>query len=88
MEADFWHDRWRNDEIGFHQRKFNRHLVKHWPTFGSQPEARVFVPLCGKSLDLIWLAERGHAVVGCEISEIAVASFFGEAGLTVRRFAK
>jgi thiopurine S-methyltransferase len=85
MEADFWHSRWRNNEIGFHQRQFNRHLVKHWPTLGAQPEARVFVPLCGKSLDLIWLAERGHAVVGCEISEIAVASFFDDAGLTAQR---
>jgi thiopurine S-methyltransferase len=84
MEADFWHDRWRSNRIGFHQQDFNRHLLKHWPGLGTETEARVFVPLCGKSRDLIWLAERGHAVVGCEISEIAVESFFKEAGLTPR----
>lgn len=84
MEADFWHTRWRNNQIGFHQHDFNRHLLKHWPRLGAEPKARVFVPLCGKSRDLIWLAERGHAVVGCEISEIAVESFFREAELTPR----
>lgn len=82
MEADFWHTRWRNNQIGFHQGTYNRYLVKHWDSLGLAAGARVFVPLCGKSLDLIWLAERGHAVVGCELSEIAVAAFFDEAGLT------
>jgi len=85
MEADFWHTRWRNNQIGFHQRAVNRYLLKHWDSLGLAPAARVFVPLCGKSLDLVWLAERGHAVVGCELSEIAVASFFDEAGLTPRK---
>lgn len=85
MEADFWHSRWRSNQIGFHQHDFNRHLLKHWPRLGAEPGARVFVPLCGKSRDLIWLAERGHAVVGCEISDIAVAAFFREAGLTPQK---
>ena len=84
MEADFWHCRWRNNEIGFHQGEFNRHLLKHWPALDVQRGARVLVPLCGKSRDLIWLAERGHAVVGCEINELAVEKFFTEAGLTPR----
>jgi len=82
METDFWHRRWLKNQIGFHQHDFNRHLLKFWPRLDAEPGARVFVPLCGKSRDLIWLAERGHAVVGCEISEIAVAAFFREAGLT------
>jgi len=81
MDAEFWHTRWRNNEIGFHQDEFNRHIVKHWPTLGVQSGSRVFVPLCGKSRDLIWLAGRGHPVVGCEINEIAVEKFFTEAGL-------
>jgi len=84
MEAEFWHSRWRSNKIGFHQHDFNRHLTKHWPRLDSEPGARVLVPLCGKSRDMIWLAERGHAVVGCEISRIAVESFFREAGLAPR----
>jgi thiopurine S-methyltransferase len=84
MDADFWHCRWRNNQIGFHLDEFNRHLLNHWPNLGAHRGARVFVPLCGKSRDLIWLAERGHAVVGCEINEIAVEKFFTEAGLAPR----
>lgn len=84
MDLNFWHSRWRNNEIGFHQHDFNRHLLKHWPLLAAQPGSRVFVPLCGKSQDMIWLAERGHSVVGCEIDEIAVKAFFEEAGLTPR----
>lgn len=85
MDADFWHTRWRNNEIAFHKNAFNRHLLKHWTASGARPGGRVFVPLCGKSVDLLWLAEYGHAVVGCEISEIAVESFFSEAGLAPQR---
>ena len=38
----------------------------------------VFVPLCGKSLDMVWLLEQGFSVTGCEISELAVQQFFTE----------
>ncbi len=81
MDADFWLDHWRRNQIGFHQKDFNSRLVKYWHTLGVQPGARVFVPLCGKSRDLIWLSKQGYAVVGCEISRIAVESFFKEASL-------
>lgn len=85
MEADFWHQRWRKNQIGFHQHGINPHLVRYWDQLDAGPEARVFVPLCGKSRDMLWLAERGHPVVGCELSELAVAAFFEEAGLTAHR---
>ena len=38
----------------------------------------IFVPLCGKTLDLIWLNEKGHTVMGCELSEVAAKQFFEE----------
>jgi thiopurine S-methyltransferase len=37
--------------------------------------------LCGKSEDLRWLAERGHDVVGVELSLIAAKAFAQEQGL-------
>jgi thiopurine S-methyltransferase len=43
--------------------------------------APVFVPLCGKSLDMLWLREQGHAVLGVELSEKAVSAFFEENGI-------
>lgn len=81
MQPDFWHERWRTGQIGFHRPSVNPVLERWWPTLGLPPGARVYVPLCGKSLDLRWLAARGHAVTGSELSPIAVAEFYSEAGL-------
>ncbi|KTC63401.1 thiopurine S-methyltransferase, partial [Pseudomonas fluorescens ABAC62] len=46
--------------------------------------AKVLVPLCGKSLDLMWLASQGYRVLGVELSEQAVEAFFSEQNLTPR----
>jgi len=78
VEAQFWHDRWERREIGFHMAKPHVALGRHWNSLGLSPGARVFVPLAGKSLDLVWLAERGHAVVGVELSPVAVREFAEE----------
>jgi thiopurine S-methyltransferase len=78
MEASFWHERWAKREIGFHMPKPHDALLRHWPKLGLAAGSTVFVPLAGKSLDLCWLAERGHRVVGIELSPTAVAEFHAE----------
>ncbi|HSJ48296.1 MAG TPA: thiopurine S-methyltransferase [Gammaproteobacteria bacterium] len=78
MDPDFWHARWRNSEIGFHQEEINLHLQNFWAQTGAAAGSTVFVPLCGKSRDLLWLREQGHPVLGVEISPIAVEAFFEE----------
>lgn len=82
MDISFWHDRWKQNEIGFHQADFNSHLQEFWPALGLPAKTRVFVPLCGKSRDLLWLRARGHGVLGVEVSPIAVRDFFRENRLT------
>lgn len=82
MEPEFWHERWARDEIGFHQHDFNAHMQSFVSRLGLTPAGHVFVPLCGKSLDLLWLMRRGYRVTGVEISEKAVTDFFAENGLT------
>src|SRR5690554_2197222 len=81
MEPDFWHERWRQNRIGFHQEEPLPLLCRHWPALGLPTDSRVFVPLCGKSVDMAWLAGRGHRVLGVELSELAVRQFFQERGL-------
>lgn len=81
MDRTFWLERWNKQEIGFHQGDFDQALVKYWSRLNVPAGARVFVPLCGKSLDMVWLAQNGHAVVGAELSERAVDDFFAERGL-------
>lgn len=83
MEHAFWRERWREGRIGFHRPDPNPHLVAHAAHLGEG--TRVFVPLSGKSVDLAWLCMRGHAVVGAELVESAVASFFEEAGMSPAR---
>ena len=85
MEHQFWHEKWETGETPFHQDDFHSLLVRHWPALGVAPGSRVFVPLCGKSRDMLWLLEQGHEVLGVELSEIAVQAFFDENGLAVER---
>ncbi|WP_296255193.1 MULTISPECIES: thiopurine S-methyltransferase [unclassified Pseudomonas] len=82
MEPEFWHERWAINQIGFNQSEVNPYLVVQWPELKVQPGARVFVPLCGKTIDLHWLLRQGLQVVGVELSEKAVAAWFSESGLT------
>ena len=81
MDADYWCERWAKSETGFHQNEINPHLQRFWPAINLAPGSRVFVPLCGKSRDMLWLRGQGHEVVGVEICPLAVEAFFAESGL-------
>jgi thiopurine S-methyltransferase len=85
MNREFWLDKWRRNEIGFHEAEYQRFLLRFWPRLGLVAGATVLVPLCGKSLDLLWLARQGHRVVGVELSALAVEAFFSEHGLEPQR---
>jgi len=82
MDPDFWHRRWRNNQIGFHEGAPNTLLTAHFAELGVPAGARLFVPLCGKSHDLLWLRAQGYRVVGAELSRLAVEQFFAEQDLT------
>lgn len=82
MEPKFWQERWARNQIGFHLPEVNPYLQRHWPPLAEG--AKVLVPLCGKSLDLMWLASQGLRVLGVELSEQAVEAFFSEQNLTPR----
>lgn len=82
MEPDFWHQKWGSNVIGFHKHEANPLLVSHIESLVLTDGSRVFVPLCGKTLDISWLISQGHRVVGVELSEIAVNQLFDELNLT------
>ncbi|MBX3302390.1 MAG: thiopurine S-methyltransferase [Nitrospira sp.] len=84
MEATFWHTRWQTNQTGWHERAVNPLLITHFSSLNVPPGGRVFVPLCGKSLDLGWLLSQGYAVVGAELSELAVTQLFAELGMEAR----
>ena len=85
MRAEFWLERWRTGATGWHQAAVNPLLIKHWPALNLSSRCSVFVPLCGKSLDMRWLREAGHSLFGVELAEAAVRAFFEEASIPFER---
>ncbi len=86
MKNNYWHDRWKDENIGFHQSDINPYLCRYWQELHVTPDREVFVPLCGKSFDMLWLREQGHPVLGVELSVIAVQAFFKENNICAEQY--
>lgn len=82
MDANFWHERWANNEIGFHQSEANPLLVENFNALSLPVGSRIFLPLCGKTLDIGWLLGQGYRIAGAELSELAVGQLFSELSIT------
>ncbi len=80
-----WLQLWRDEDTEFHQFNVSPLLQRFWSSLLLKRGSRVLVPLCGKSLDMLWLAKQGYQVVGIELSPIAVKAFFKEANLKPRK---
>lgn len=74
MNKEFWLNKWATNDIGFHEGVVNAMLMKHFNRLG-QPNT-IFVPLCGKAVDIIWLIKQSVHVIGVELSETAVQQLF------------
>lgn len=81
MSQQFWLDKWKNQDIGFNQQQINPHLLAFHPQLGALAGKKVYVPLCGKSIDMAWLLAQGAHVIGVELSQLALEQFFDEQGL-------
>jgi len=80
-----WHEAWKRPRQGFHQTETNAHLKKHLGWLSQSGTDRVFVPLCGCSLDLECLTQHYRQVVGVELVEAPVQRFFEERSLSPDR---
>lgn len=87
MDPEFWHERWQQGRIGFHLETVHWALERYWTGVADDRTDRVLVPLCGKTVDMRWLAGRGHPVTGIELSGKAAREFFDEWGQTPVRHA-
>lgn len=81
-----WLERWREGRIGFHRTDTHPALMRHWSSLDMPVGAKVLVPLCGKSLDMRWLADQGHPVLGIELAEEAIEQFLAEGKGDVSRY--
>jgi len=78
MDKEFWIRRWQDGLTGWHCKDFNKSLVTNAQTIFMDQSLPIFVPLCGKSRDMLWLLKQGYSVVACELSHKAVLEFFTE----------
>ena len=81
MDASFWHQRWEQNDTAFHKSEPNPLLVKYFKELSLPKGRRVFLPLCGKSLDISWLLVNGYQVAGAELSRIAIEQLFENLGV-------
>ena len=81
MDPEYWHQKWNDNQIAFHEREGNVLLAAHFKDLGLAEGAKVFVPLCGKTRDIAWLLSKGCRVAGAELSRLAVEQLFAELGL-------
>ena len=73
-----WLNRWENNKIGWHAEQINRQLIEYLSELNLAKKDKIFVPLCGKSLDMIYLLNQGLSIVAVEMSDIAIEQFFNE----------
>jgi len=78
MEIDFWQQRWDLDQIAFHLPTVNPYLASFLTDFNISTPSQIFIPLCGKSLDITWLASHKFSVLGVECSKKAINDLFHE----------
>lgn len=81
MEAKFWLQRWEDNKIGFHRSEVNPVLPKYFGKLSLLEGSRIFLPLCGKTLDIAWFLSKGYRIAGVELSEIAIQQLFEELGV-------
>lgn len=81
MDASFWLQKWERNEIAFHRSDANPLLVNYFKELSLEQGSRVFLPLCGKTLDIAWLLANGYRVAGAELSKTAIEQLFMELGV-------
>lgn len=77
-----WIARWKDGETGWHKGETNARLIKFIDCLQLNKSDTVFVPLCGKSQDMIYLLQQGYKVIGVELSALAIDAFFNENSIT------
>lgn len=79
MEAPFWIQSWEKGgfHTSFHRKDIHPYVLEHLSPAELQGKT-VLVPLCGKSLDMLYLSSYAEKVIGIELVEQAILEFLEE----------
>ena len=82
MKQEDWEQRWKYSIVLFHEHNVHQDLIKYEDKLlPSQTKLKVLLPWCGKTLDMLYLADKGHQVIGVDITEAPIHQFFNEHNL-------
>ncbi|KFQ76291.1 Thiopurine S-methyltransferase, partial [Phoenicopterus ruber ruber] len=80
-----WLQKWEAGTAGFHKEHGHPLLQKYLDVLlNGRSGLKIFFPLCGKAVEMKWLADMGHSVVGVDVSEKALKAFYAEQNLPYR----
>lgn len=88
MDKEFWLTKWEEKDTKFDQHQVNSNLMEHEKILGSLKNKKVLIPLCGKSIDILWFLKQGAEVIGIELNPIALELFFAENNLVYKKINK
>ncbi|MGA0556913.1 thiopurine S-methyltransferase [Larkinella sp. VNQ87] len=77
MEKQAWAESWEASNNRFHRQDVHPYVLKHLTPFALM-EKSILVPLCGRSLDLVYFSQFAERVVGVEQAESVILQFFAE----------
>jgi len=86
QRVEYWDAKWKANQSSWHIDGTNHFLVKYFNHITKiKNPARILVPLCGKAVDVKWMYDLGHSVVGIEGVEEPIIQFFTEQHLEYRK---
>ncbi len=85
VQPEFWHDRWRTGQIGFHQSTVDRSWRSTGRSSPCRPQAAYSCPSAARVSIFCGCAIAGTASWAVELSAIALESFCMENGIPARR---
>lgn len=86
MQTEFWVNSWEREGTytSFHRSDIHPYVIQYAPKEYLEGK-RVFVPLCGKTNDMLWFARYADEVVGVELVEKPILQFFAQNDLPYRK---
>ncbi|XP_075246699.1 uncharacterized protein LOC142340123 isoform X2 [Convolutriloba macropyga] len=74
----FYDEKYSKGYSPWHMDTVNYNLLKHYNRIQpeGEPLRKILVPMSGKTVDIKWLADKGHEVVAVEISQSACRQIF------------
>ncbi len=72
----FWVERWKNKDTGFHLCDIHPDLQAYFGRLSLKESDTVFIPLCGKTLDIHFFLQAKCKIIAVEMVELAVQQLF------------